>query len=125
MISVKNYGDFAKITKFLNKMKTKDAMAILNSYGEKGVKLLSQATPKRTGTTAASWSYEIEVSNGRYEIFWTNSNVNNGINIALIIQYGHGTKNGGYVKGIDYINPVMKQVFEEMAEDLWKEVVNA
>lgn len=106
-------------------MKKRDARRILNKYGQKGVDLLRQATPKRTGKTAASWSYEISETKGRYEIVWLNSNINKGVNIALIIQYGHGTRQGAYVKGVDYINPVLQDVFEEMAEDLWKEVVRA
>ena len=125
MISVKTTGDFAKITKFLNSMRKRDAKAVLNKYGERGVELLRNATPVKTGKTASSWRYEINVSKGRYSINWLNDNVNNGVNIAIILQYGHGTRNGGYVAGKDYINPVMQQIFSEMAEELWREVVQA
>lgn len=125
MINVQQKGDFSRIEKFLNKMKTRDAKALLERYGERGVSLLADATPKDSGKTAASWSYKIEMSSGRYNIVWTNSNVNKGVNIAMIIQYGHGTRRGGYVKGIDYINPATQKVFEEMAEELWKEVVSS
>ena len=125
MISVQQKGDFSRIEKFLSKMKTQDAKALLERYGRRGVSLLADATPKDSGKTAASWGYKIEVSSGRYSIVWTNSNVNKGVNIAMIIQYGHGTRRGGYVKGIDYINPATQKVFEEMAEELWKEVVSS
>lgn len=125
MISVQQKGDFSRIEKFLSKMKTRDAKALLERYGQRGVSLLADATPKDSGKTAASWSYKIEMSSGRYSIVWTNSNVNKGVNIAIIIQYGHGTRRGGYVKGVDYINPATQKVFEEMAEELWKEVVSS
>ena len=125
MISVTTTGDFANITKFLNKMSKRDVRSILNRYGKRGVDLLQEATPIKTGKTASSWRYEISSSGGDYEIHWLNDNVNNGVNIAIILQYGHGTRRGGYVAGIDYINPVLQQVFEEMAEELWREVVQA
>lgn len=123
MISVKTTGDFNNITRFLNAMNKRDARSILNKYGARGVELLEKATPIKTGKTASSWRYEIHYSNGKYELVWLNDNVNNGVNIAIILQYGHGTRNGGYVTGIDYINPVIRSVFEEMAEELWREVV--
>jgi len=125
MISAKASGDFSKITKFLNTMRKKDAKAVLKKYGERGVELLRNATPVKTGKTASSWRYEINVSKGRYSINWLNDNIHNGVNIAIILQYGHGTRNGGYVAGKDYINPVMQQIFSEMAEELWREVVQA
>lgn len=125
MISAKASGDFSKITKFLNTMRKKDAKAVLKKYGERGVDLLRNATPVKTGKTASSWRYEINVSKGRYSINWLNDNIHNGVNIAIILQYGHGTRNGGYVAGKDYINPVMQQIFSEMAEELWREVVQA
>ncbi len=124
MISVQQKGDFSRIEKFLSKMKIRDTKALLERYGQRGVSLLADATPKDSGKTAASWDYKIETSSGRYNIIWTNSNVNKGVNIAMIIQYGHGTRQGTYVQGIDYINPATQKVFEEMAEELWKEVVS-
>ncbi len=90
-----------------------------------GVDYLSNNTPIDSGETASSWSYEIDLKNGRYMIYWSNSNVNQGVNIAIILQYGHVTKNGGYVQGIDYINPALAKVFEQMANELWEEVVRA
>lgn len=125
VIDIKTTGDFSNITRFLDKMSKRDAKAVLNKYGNRGVELLESATPIKTGKTASSWRYEIKYSRGKYEIQWMNDNVNNGVNIAIILQYGHGTRNGGYVAGIDYINPVIRQVFEEMADELWREVVQA
>lgn len=95
---------------------------ILDQYGAKGVAALSAATPVRSGETANSWDYKIEQSGQRYSISWTNSNINNGVNIALIIQLGHGTGTGGYVQGVDYINPALRPIFDQMAEEAWQEV---
>lgn len=125
MITITQSGNFDKITKFLNKMSKRDVRAILSRYGELGVEALSNATPTRTGKTASSWKYEINTSRGKYNIYWSNTNVVKGVNIAMIIQYGHSTRQGAYVKGIDYINPALKPVFDKMAEELWKEVVNS
>ena len=97
--------------------------AILERYGKLGVDFLREATPKDTGFTADSWSYEIDKStDGKTSIVYSNSNTNNGVNIAIILQYGHGTRNGGYVQGIDYINPASQKIFKQMADDLWVEV---
>lgn len=125
MISISHSGNFDNITRFLEKMSKRDAMSILHKYGKKGIELLRESTPMDTGETANSWGYEVVNENGRYRIYWTNDNVHDGVYIAIILQYGHATKNGGYVEGIDYINPALEEVFNEMAEELWKEVVNA
>ncbi len=125
MITITSVGDFEKITKFLNAMSKRDVRAILNKYGEKGVEYLKAATPRKTGKTASSWRYEIQMGNGSYTIQWLNDNVNKGVNIAIILQYGHGTRQGGYFAGVDYINPPLQRVFEEMANELWEEVVRA
>ena len=125
MITIKHFGDFEKTLAFLNKMKKKDARSLLDRYGKRGVDALRNATPTLTGTTAASWTYDIVTKNGRYEIVWSNTNVNNGVNIAMIIQYGHGTRQGGYVQGVDYINPALGKIFEEMASELWGEVIQS
>ena len=106
-------------------MSKRDARAVLNKYGERGVELLRSATPIKTGKTASSWRYEITSSGGDYEIHWLNDNVNNRVNIAILLQYGHGTRQGSYVAGTDYINPVLQKIFEEMADELWREVVQA
>ena len=125
MITIKHKGNFDKTTAFLNKMKQRDVRSILNKYGKRGVDLLAAATPVDSGVTAKSWSYDIVVEKNRYEIHWNNSNVKDGVNIAMILQYGHGTRQGGYVQGKDYINPVTQQVFDEMANELWGEVIHS
>lgn len=94
----------------------------LNKYGEIGVKALAANTPKDTGKTASSWSYEIVKTKNTVTINWKNDNIHDGVLIAAILQYGHGTGNGGYVRGTDYINPAMKPVFQQIADDAWKEV---
>lgn len=115
-------GDFSKTEKFLKKALGKDYMRILDKYARLGVQALSAATPVESGLTAASWDYEIIQEGSGLSIFWTNSNVNKGVKIALILQYGHGTRNGGYVVGRDYINPAIRSIFDNMAKDAWKEV---
>lgn len=124
MITFKSKGDFSKANSFLEKLKEVVKVGDLNEYGRRGVEALKAATPKRSGKTAESWTYEIVRENGKASIFWKNTNINDGVNIAVILQYGHGTGWGTYVQGIDYINPAMKSVFEEIAEDAWKEVTN-
>lgn len=91
-------------------------------YGEEGVRALVAGTPRETGTTANSWYYEIEQGKDTITINWKNRNINKGVLIAAIIQYGHGTGTGGYVEGIDYVNPAMRPVFQKIAEDAWREV---
>lgn len=125
MIKVKHTGSFKKAEKFLKKMSKRDYMATLRKYGEQGVAALEEATPKYSSITANSWSYEIQKEKGGYVIYWRNSSRNDGVNIALLIQYGHATGWGAYVKGIDYINPALKQTFDDMANALWEEVKQA
>lgn len=125
MIEVKHRGSFKRAEKFLKTMTKRDYVAALRRYGQMGVAALEKATPKDTGITAGSWSYEIKNDKGTYTIYWRNSSTNKGENIALLLQYGHGTRQGAYVKGIDYINPALKEVFDDMAEELWKEVQEA
>lgn len=122
MISVTTKGDFSNIEKYLRNAKSSNLMPIFDKYGAKGVELLSKATPKDTGETASSWGYKVEHKNGRYRLYFTNSHEVNGVNIAIIIQYGHGTRQGGYVEGIDYINPVTRPLFEDLVRELTKEV---
>lgn len=95
----------------------------LRKYGERGVQALQASTPRDTGLTASSWYYDIEETKDSITINWKNRNVNKGVLIAAIIQYGHGTATGGYVEGVDYINPAMRSVFQQIAEDAWREVV--
>ena len=123
-ISFSSKGDFSKTIKFLNKMKNVKISNILSKYGEIGVNALSQATPKDSGVTSRSWNYKIEVNNDNASIVWYNTNVVKGVNIAVILQYGHGTRNGGWVEGRDYINPAMKPIFDKIADQVWKEVIN-
>ena len=95
---------------------------ILERYGEEGVNILASNTPIDTGTTADSWGYEIRQTKNKYYIYWTNDNIEDGIPIVILLQYGHATRNGGYVSGIDFINPSMAKVFQRMADDVWAEV---
>jgi len=122
MFKIRQKGDYSKATKYLISIKDRVSKANLNKYGQKGVEALSSATPVDTGKTAASWSYEISKGSHGAKIEFKNSNINKNVNIAIILQYGHGTRNGGYVQGRDYINPAIQSVFEEMANDLWNEV---
>lgn len=115
-------GDFNNLEKFLKKMKRKEAFRMLSRFGERGVQALAAATPVDSGLTASSWSYEIDDSAGHYTIWWTNSNIQSGFNVAVGLQYGHGTGTGGYVQGTDYINPALRPVFQEAIETLWKEI---
>lgn len=122
IIQFKQKGDFSKMESFLKKLRKLDLDSVLRKYGELGVQALASATPVETGKTAASWDYKIEKGKGVVTITWTNSNVNNGVPIALLIQYGHGTGTGGYVQGRDYIKPAILPIFDQLADALWKEV---
>lgn len=122
MITLTAKGDLSKSYKFLDRIVKRDFYKSLEVYGQRGVSALASATPKDTGKTAASWYYEINRNVNSIEIYWKNSNTNNGVNVAVILQYGHGTGWGGYVKGIDYINPAIRPIFNEMANEIWKEV---
>lgn len=122
MVRLTTQGDFKKTDSFLEKILEGFNSGKLDKYGQMGVEALSAATPVDSGKTAASWDYYISREKGQTKIIWTNTNVNNGVNIALILQYGHGTGTGGYVKGIDYINPAMRPVFDKIAEEASREV---
>lgn len=127
ILSISDSGKFEKTKKFLETAKNINNIRrrfAIESIAESGVNALSKATPVDTGKTASSWSYEITEKNGKITVSWNNSNVNKGVNIAVILQYGHGTKNGGYVRGIDYINPALKPIFNKMADDMWRAVVS-
>ena len=125
MVIVKQKGDFSKTEKFINSISKKQYYRNLQKYAEQGVAALASATPIDSGTTANSWDYEIRQTKNSVSIYWTNSNVNKGVPIAVIIQYGHGTRNGGYVQGRDYINPAMRPIFDKIAENVWKEVTSS
>lgn len=122
VIVFKHRGNLKKTTKFLERTVKEDYLKNLDKYGQEGVNALSLATPVDTGKTAASWDYRIEKTGPGVKLVWTNSNVNKGVNIAIILQYGHGTRNGGYVQGRDYINPAIRPIFDKIADDAWKEV---
>lgn len=123
MITFSQKGTFKRTESLFARFLRKDHLSRLKEYGEMGVNALAAATPKDTGKTSKSWSYEIVEEGDKVSIFWSNSNVNDGVNIAVIVQYGHGTKNGGYVAGRDYINPAIQPIFDKIAEDAWRKVV--
>lgn len=125
MVVVKHRGNFKRTEDFLKRATKIDYLKILEKYGKQGVAALSAATPVDTGKTANSWGYEITHVRGLYTISWTNTNVVDGVPIALVIQYGHATRNGGYVQGYDYINPALKSIFDNMADEAWREVTKA
>ena len=122
MITITSKGDFSKLTNWLNKAKKTTELDILDKYGREGVAALSSATPIDSGETAKSWYYKIERKKGLIRLLFCNSNVQDGVPIAIILQYGHATRNGGWVEGQDFINPETKKVFDKIAADLWKEV---
>ena len=122
MIKFNHKGDFKNIEKFLSRMSNKEEFKALDRFGQAGVEALRAATPVRSGATASMWGYEIQNDGSTVKITWTNDNINQGVNIAVIIQYGHGTGTGGYVQGRDYINPALRSVFDQIANDVWKEV---
>ena len=122
MLSFEQKGDFAETIKYLKTVKKKVSLDILDKYGREGVRLLANATPVKTGKTAKSWHYKIERTKDGVSRSFFNSNVNKGVPVAIIIQYGHGTRNGGWVEGIDYINPVIQPLFNRLAQEAWKEV---
>ena len=122
MITFRQKGDFSKLTRYLEKVKSVVKLSDLDKYGKEGVAALASATPVDTGLTASSWSYEIKHGNGTVSISFKNSNIQNGVPIAIILQYGHGTRNGGWVQGRDYINPAIQPIFDKIANEAWREV---
>ena len=122
MISFRQKGDFSKLTSFLEKAKEAVKIGDLDRYGREGVAALASATPIDTGLTAQSWYYEIKRTDNSISISFHNKNIQNGVPIAIILQYGHGTGNGGWVQGRDYINPAIQPIFDKIANDAWKEV---
>ena len=125
MITFKHKGDFSKTTRFLERAKRGIRPKDLNYYGRAGVAALSSATPVDTGLTASSWYYEVQNNKDGFSITFKNSNIQNGVPIAIILQYGHGTGTGGWVQGRDYINPAIQPIFDQLANDAWKEVTRA
>ena len=124
MITFRQRGDFSKFNRYLERLKEAVKLGDLNKYGRQGVQALSSATPIESGETANSWYYKINRTKESVAITFHNSNIQNGVPIAIILQYGHGTGTGGYVEGRDYINPAIQPIFDKIAEDAWKEVTN-
>ena len=122
MITFRQKGDFAKLTRYFERVKEVAKIGDLDKYGREGVAALASATPVDTGKTASSWNYKIERKNGSVAITFNNTNINKGVPIAIILQYGHGTRNGGWVQGRDYINPAIQPIFDKIAENAWREV---
>lgn len=124
MIRFKHKGSFKNTEHFFKKAAEASYLRILERYGQAGVEALASTTPAESGKTAALWGYELVRTKRGYSIYWTNGNIVSGVSIALILQYGHGTGTGGYVRGIDYINPAIRPIFESMASEAWKEVTS-
>ena len=124
MIKISQKGDFKKSITYMEKLKEAIRLNAFDKYGREGVNALSSATPVDSGKTASSWYYKIERTKNTISITFYNSNVNEGVPIAIILQYGHGTGTGGWVEGRDYINPAIQPIFDKMAEEAWKEVTN-
>ena len=122
MISFRQKGDFSKLNRYLERVKESAKIGVLDKYGREGVAALASATPVETGKTANSWYYEIKRQNRSVSIDFKNSNIKDGIPIAVILQYGHGTGTGGWVQGRDYINPAIQPIFDKIADSAWKEV---
>lgn len=122
MIKIVSKGNFNKTNKFFNKLLKIDYKTILDKYGRRGVSELRRYTPVDSGLTADSWDYEIQNESGKISLVFKNANIIDGVNIAIILQYGHGTGTGGYVEGVDYINPALEKIFNKIAEEAWKEV---
>lgn len=122
MIAFRQKGDFSKLTRYLERVKEAVKLGDLDRYGREGVAALASATPVESGKTANSWYYEIENNGKAAKISFKNSNINKGVPIAIILQYGHGTGTGGWVQGRDYINPAIQPIFDKIAEQAWKEV---
>lgn len=123
MIKFGHKGDFSKTSRFLERIKNGVNARSLEKYGREGVEALASATPVDTGLTARSWYYKIDEQNGKTTISFCNSNIQNGwVPVAIILQYGHGTRNGGWVEGRDYINPAIQPIFDKIANNAWKEV---
>lgn len=125
MITFRQKGDFSKLSGYLERVKQKAKIGILDKYGREGVAALAAATPVDSGLTASSWYYEIKNTPGSVSITFNNSNIQNGVPIAIILHYGHATGNGGWVEGRDYINKAIQPVFDKLANEAWREVTKA
>jgi hypothetical protein len=122
MVVIKHRGNFNNTERFLKGASKINFRAILDPYGQQGVRALASATPIDSGKTASSWGYDIIINKGSVSLVWTNSNVVSGVPIAILLQYGHGTRNGGFVQGRDYINSALQPIFDRISEEAWREV---
>lgn len=125
MISFQSSGSFRNTDKFLKKMSKRDIFRTLERFGREGVNALAAATPSQSGVTASSWSYQIKNEKSSFSITWTNSHIVGGTPLVILLQYGHGTGTGGYVRGRDFINPALKPIFDKIADEAWKAVTSA
>lgn len=125
MVNFFTTGSWSRTERFLAKIQRGQLFNQLERFGQTGVDALAAATPSESGLTAASWSYRTEISASQAKIVWTNSNIHEGVPIAIILQFGHGTGTGGYVQGRDYINPAMQPIFDQLADSVWKAVTSA
>lgn len=125
MISITNTGDFKQTEQFLRNAMKPNILDVLKSAGEEGVAALSSATPHDTGLAAGSWGYDVSAKNGKYSVYWTNTDVEHEFPVSIMLQYGYGTGTGGYVQGRDYINPAMRPIFDRIAEKVWRAVTSA
>ena len=125
MITFRQHGDFTRTTNFFMRLKNPELYNLILPYAERGVAALSAATPVDTGETSKSWYYAISIKKGKTTITFANRNIQNGFKVAILLQYGHGTRFGGYVQGRDYINPALRPVFDQLADEAWKEVISA
>lgn len=123
MIHLKTHGSYKRTISFLDRLLEYFKKGGLNKFGERGVKALQEATPKDTGLTSKSWTYQIVHQKGRASIVWSNNNVQDHVNIAIILQYGHATRRGTWVEGRDYINPAMRSVFDSISREAWEEMM--
>lgn len=124
MISITGSGSFDKTVAWLKKMQRLDIGAIAQAGAQRGVRALSAATPRDSSRAANSWSSEVKKTKNSTTITWTNSDVENGFPVVIMLQYGHGTGTGGYIQGFDFINPAIRPIFEEIANDVWKAVTS-
>lgn len=122
MIKIKHKGNFNHFERFSNRILRRDYLNVLSDYARRGVEALKAATPSNSGKTANSWDYEIESGDGKTTIWFTNSNENNGVNVAILLIYGHATRNGSYVEGIDFVSPALEPVFQDLSYKMWMEV---
>lgn len=122
MIKVTSKGNWNQTTAYLNRILSGEHLKALEKFGPVGVSALASATPKESSLTANSWTYEVESRAGFYKMSWLNNNIHEGANVAILIQFGHGVRGGGYVQGRDFINPAMRPIFDQMAEEMWKAV---